>query len=260
MTATLPFHAPDRPRPRLRLVKALQHFRQLMRDPEDTVQVFYMTECLPSKKAQIAAEQFCASEHGLKLISAEPRLPEILDDHDSLLKMPGNSVAHAYVAFMRKEKLSAAGLVEVSTAPDLAEYPDGFQWFNDRIRDTHDLAHILTGYGRDPLGEQCVLGFTSGQYRDWTETIIAWAGTAEFALRSKTDAPFIKAVAQARGHGKAAHAIYKQDIRALLREPLDAARARMGIAEPTLYHRAHERLRAHGIDPYQIGGPAALAA
>ena len=68
----------------------------------------------------------------------------------------------------------------------------------------------------------------------------------------KADAPVFGAIRQGQRHGKAAKAIIEQDIRALLAEPLDAARARLGIAEPTLYHEAHRAYRSRGIDPYNF--------
>ena len=50
-------------------------------------------------------------------------------------------------------------------------------------------------------------------------------------------------------------------IRALLAEPLDAARARLGIAEPTLYQEAHRAYRSRGIDPYNfLASQQAIAA
>jgi len=36
----------------------------------------------------------------------------------------------------------------------------GREWFGDRTRDTHDLWHVLTGYGRDEAGEAANLAFS----------------------------------------------------------------------------------------------------
>jgi ubiquinone biosynthesis protein COQ4 len=259
MAATLPFHAPDRPAQKLRLIKAYGHFRKLIADKEDTAQVFHMSDCLPSPRSQRLAAAFCNSDRGQALMASEPYLPDILDDHDTLLATPAGSVAHAYVAFMRREGLSAAGLVEASTLPGRKSYLDQMQWFMDRLRDTHDLAHVLAGYGRDALGEQCVLGFTDGQFHDRTDWFIAWIGALEFSARVKSKAPVLRAVAEAQRNGCAALPIFQEDIRALLAEPLEAARARMGIRSPTLYLRSHDRLRARGIDPYDLFGAAAAA-
>lgn len=257
MIATAPFLAPARPVQAFRPFAAYGHFRRLVADKEDTAQVFYMGECLPSGRFKTLAEAFCASAKGRALMASEAYLPDILDDHESLLRLPAGSVAHAYVAFMRREGLSAAGLVEASTVPGVERHPDQLQWFNDRLRDLHDLAHILTGYGRDALGEQCVLGFTSAQYYDRTEWIIAWLGALEMATKVKAKAPFFRAVAEARRHGAVAAKIYEQDLRALLAEPLDAARARMGIGSPVQYELAHKRLRDQGLDPYNMMAAAA---
>lgn len=254
MLATAPnpmaFLAQERPPQAFRPLAAWGHFRKLVADKEDTAQVFYMGECLPSRRYRALAEAFCASAGGRARMEAEPYLPDLLDDHETLLALPAGSVAHAYVTFMRREGLSAAGLVEASTVPGIERHPDQLQWFTDRLRDLHDLAHILTGYGRDALGEQCVLGFTSNQYYDRTEWIIAWLGALEMTTSIKAKAPFLAAVAEARRHGAAAAKIHEQDIRALLAEPLESARARMGIGRPVQYELAHRQLRDQGLDPY----------
>jgi ubiquinone biosynthesis protein COQ4 len=193
------------------------------------------------------------------LMAQEPYLPALLDDHDRLLAMPAGSVAHAYVAFMRAEGLSAAGLVAESEKAKRPRYEDQAQWFHDRLRDTHDLVHVLTGYGRDPLGEQCALGFSYGQYRAWTDGFLSWAGAFELWRRVKADAPVFAAVREANRIGKAAEPLFKQDIAALLAEPLEAARARMNIGISTHYARAHKAYRAQGLDPYNFSGSTALA-
>src|SRR3546814_1330225 len=80
---------------------------------------------------------------------------------------------------MRREGLSAAGLVAESDKMGRQQFDDQVQWYSNRLRDTHDLFHILTGYGRDALGEQCVLGFTYGQTGNYGNAFIAYAGRSE---------------------------------------------------------------------------------
>ena len=254
------FSDPRRERLRFRPFKAMAHFRQLIRDKEDTEQVFRIFECLPRRSFWADAKAFCESAKGRALMESEPYLPDVLDDHEALLKLPENSVAHAYVAFMRREGLSAAGLVAESEKMRVGRpvFQDQIQWYGNRLRDTHDLLHILTGYGRDALGEQCALGFTYGQDRAWGSLLIAWAGAYELKRRVRADAPVYGAVAQSQRHGKAAQKVFEQDIRALLAEPLDAARKRLNIGDPDVYQAAHQSYLARGIDPYNfLAAPAA---
>lgn len=257
--ANAPFIDPARPVMRMRPFKAFGHFRNLVKDKEDTAEVFHIAECLPSQRLLETARAFCASDYGRNLMESEPFLPDLLDDHARLEAMPAGSVAHAYLAFMRAEGLSAAGLVaeHERILTGRPRFDDQFQWFANRIRDTHDLVHILTGYGRDALGEQCALGFSSGQYHGLTDVFLAWAGAAEIKRRIKSDAPVFSAIREARRNGKAASPIYAQSVTALLAEPLEAARKRMAIGLPTFYRQAHSRFRAAGINPYDFLAVAA---
>ena len=56
-----------------------------------------------------------------------------------------------------------------------------YAWFFRRVRDLHDLWHVLTGYGRDPLGEVCLLAFTYAQTRLTGLGAIAFLGTFRIA-------------------------------------------------------------------------------
>src|SRR3569833_4469540 len=74
-----PFLAQERPPQAFRPLAAWGHFRKLVADKEDTAQVFYMGECLPSRRYRALAEAFCASAGGRARMEAEPYLPDLLD-------------------------------------------------------------------------------------------------------------------------------------------------------------------------------------
>lgn len=261
MTA-IPLIHPDRTDTGFRPLKALHHFRKLIADKEDTEQVFHILDALRDNRFKRSVARFFATAEGQKVLADRPYLPAMLDDHDALRKLPEGSVGRVYVDFMEREGLTAQGLVDESmkfrrTKP---RFDDMVELYGDRLRDTHDLFHILTGYGRDALGEQCVLGFTYGQTGNYGNFFIAYAGGYEVKRSIKSDAPVMGAIRQGQRNGKVAKAIIEQDIRSLLAEPLDAARARLGIGEPTLYHEAHRAYRNRGIDPYNfLAAKAAMA-
>ncbi|GMN01587.1 Coq4 family protein [Erythrobacter sp. MTPC3] len=248
---------PERPQPRYSLPRAVKNFRLLMKNKEDTSLVFKIYESLPSRGFMPRVEQLALSERGEFLRSTEPNLPEILDDHAQLRKTPKGSLAHAYCDFMENEGLSAAGLVAEADKLGRAKYPDLVQWFGDRSRDTHDLFHVLTGYGRDALGEQCVLLFTHGQSPTQGHLLIGYAGAANIkkialGLKGGGKAPVMGAVRQAKATGKGAPSLINQPILELLKRPLDEVRASLNIAEPTLYRECHRIWREEGIDPYNM--------
>ena len=246
---------PDRPEPRYNPMRAWKNFRLLMKDKEDTSLVFKIYESLPSKHFMPRIEELAMSPLGDQLRASEPSLPEILDDHAALRKTPKGSLAHAYCDFMESEGLTAAGLVAEAESLGRAKYDDVVQWFGDRSRDTHDLFHVLTGYGRDALGEQCVLLFTHGQSPTQGHLLIGYAGSFNIKLQIKgSKAPVMGAVNQAKSTGRGAPPLLRQPIRELLKQPLEDVRAKLNIREPTLYNECHRVWRSEGIDPYDLLG------
>ena len=247
-----PLRHPRRPRARYRPLTAIRHFRELLKDKENTAEVFRIYDALPSGQFIPRVRALTLSPHGEALRASEPYLPTILDDHDALRKLPKGSVAHAYCDFMEREGLSAAGLVEESEKADQPVYDDLIQWFGFRQRDTHDLMHVLTGYGRDALGEQCVLLFTHGQSPSHGHLLLGYAGSVHLKKLVKSAAPVMKAVRQAHRTGKACPPLVGLSIRELLAKDLRQARAELNIPEPDRYRECHRIWREEGIDPYDL--------
>jgi ubiquinone biosynthesis protein COQ4 len=256
---TIPFHHPQRPHGGFKPLKALHHFRKLLADKEDTEQVFHIIAALRGGKFRRIAKKFWFSDQGQHVLATQQRLIDILDDHDALRKLPAGTVGRAYCDFMEREGLTAAGLeAEYAKFEDAGKrYNDGIDRYGDRLRDTHDLLHILTGYGRDALGEQCVLAFTYAQNRNLGVGFIAYAAGFELKRRVAPKSPVLSAVREGHKIGNAAKNIVHEDIVALLKEPLADARKRLGIAEPVIYHTVHAEMRAGGIDPYDLLAAAA---
>ena len=247
-----PLRHPDRPVPKYQPLVALRHFRELLKDKENTAEVFKIYEALPSKQFMPRVRELTLSAHGEALRASEPFLPSFLDDHDALRRLPKGSVAHAYCDFMENEGLSAAGLVEESEKAGRPTYPDLVQWFGFRQRDTHDLMHVLTGYGRDALGEQCVLLFTHGQSPSQGHLLLGYAGSLHIKKLVKSAAPVMKATREAHRTGKACPPIVSLSIRELLAKDLAEARRELNIPDPVWYRECHRIWREEGIDPYDL--------
>ena len=75
--------------------------------------------------------------------------------------------------------------------------------FAERGRDWHDLQHALTGYGRDGLGEVCVLTFLCAQGWNPGLLLIAVAGMFKVA-KEIPGQPVKRAVWEAWRHGRKA--------------------------------------------------------
>ncbi len=245
---------------RIRPLKAYHHYRKLIADKEDTTQVFYIIDALDGGNLTKDYHHFMKLPEGPKRLEQRRELVPLLDDHDRWKELPQGTVGRAYVDFMEREGLSAQGLVDEYKrfGKDLsADLPDDIAWYGFRRRDVHDMMHILTGYGRDALGEACVLNFTHAQHGGLGIYLIAHMASLEVRKQSPKGAPVWRAVREAHKNGALAKNIISQDIVKLMAEPLEDARKRLNILPPTKYYKAHDVMRSEGIDPYGIIGAQA---
>jgi len=258
----LPLVAPDRKTSGFRPLKVLHHFGKLVEDKEDTEQVFHIIEATKGKRSFAQARDFIRSPEGQQMMAEATCIPAMLDDHARWANCGPETVAAHYLAFMKREGLSAAGLVAESHkwAPPESLPQDQTQWYFDRLRDTHDLFHVLTGYGRDALGEASLLGFSYEQNHNKGILFIAYAGARQIMKVSGTKAPLYAAIKEGRALGRAAAKIAHQDIAVLMREDISAARARMNIGRPEVYRHCLTILESEGVAREQLTLGGAQAA
>ena len=219
--------------------KAMNHFRKLVADKEDTAQVFHIIDALKGRRSVRQMEQFIATPQARMLLERGEALPPMLDDHARWADCAPNSLARRYVEFMQREGLTAAGLVEESYKfkPREERYPDLYEWYIERLRDTHDLFHVLTGYGRDPLGELCLLGFSYEQNHSPGVLFIAWMGARQMAKETGIKGPIFAALEEGRRLGREADKLAHADLLSLLPEDIDTVRAKLKIGRPDAYRR-----------------------
>jgi len=103
--------------------------------------------------------------------------------------MPEGSLGREYFEFMNRARITSDGLV---AAPDSrvdpnanVELDDARAYVSDRLRDTHDLWHVLTDYGADDAGEIANLWFSVGQFGNPGMAFIAFFGNDRRSLRRR---------------------------------------------------------------------------
>lgn len=245
MTAAADFETRDFRMPPLRPLTALRAFGRLVRDKEDTAQVFEIMRALSGGSLQRGYDRMLTTVEGGRQAYLREELARKLDDPDWLAKFPEGSVGGVYRAFREARGFTAQGLADEArkVAPETVDAPHPVVWYSRRIRDVHDIWHVLTGYGTDALGEACVVSFSHAQTGNLGFAFIGWGAAAEIRREVPT-VPALRAVAQAWRLGRSARWLPGLDYEALFAEPLEAARARLGLRAPTVYLAVPEAVRA----------------
>ena len=214
---------------RLHPLAAIRAVRALFANGEDTRQIFVIFRALRGSSGIRAFRRFAASPTGRQILRDRRSLLASLEDRDALAALPAGSTGRAYFDFMEREKLSANGLVQASQDWENDPVPPDVSLFRNRMRDAHDLTHILTGYGRDPLGELCLLAFMYRHAGNPGQALIVAMSWPRLPKAARA------AVRQAFRNGGKARWFQDLDFEALLPRQLDDVRRELNIAAPTAY-------------------------
>jgi ubiquinone biosynthesis protein COQ4 len=150
----------------VRLSDAMRALRALLNDPDDTAQVFRIVEALSGKAPERLLERLRRSPTGAGLLRDRPDLLGRLTDRAALEKLPEGTLGREYLRFLDSEGITAAGLRQASIDGHKSDSPEvdpEFYFVRDRMRDTHDLWHTVTGYKGDLIGEASLLAFSFAQ-------------------------------------------------------------------------------------------------
>lgn len=217
-------------------IRAFTAVRKLLRDPDDLPQVFTVIEALSGGSDVRLLERVRKTESGARLLASRSNILAILEDRDALARLPVGSLAHTYLAFLDSEKISAAGIVRasedgsVARATSAAARPD-IGWLRDRMRDTHDLWHAVTGYKGDVLGEAALLGFILAQTHSPGVGLIV----AAILMKTRGDRDARRLILDGFERGRRAQFLPAIEWESLLARPIGEVRALLGVDDPPTY-------------------------
>ena len=255
----------NQPSGRRNWLKAVRAIDRLRRDNDDTEQVFLIIEALKGKANDEHLERFRSTEIGRKVLAEKRSALDFLTKREWLKSLPEGTLGKIYIDFMIREGLTAEGLRDVSYEGGFATETygdDDERVFAEWNRDIHDLFHIITGYGRDPLGELSVLAVTYEQTKSLGVGFIALMGAFEYQRKLK-GTPAFKSVLQGFRIGRKAEDLVAQDWEYLLTLPIEEVRERLKLREPSFYNRviATAKRKLFDYPRYrELYAPAAIAA
>lgn len=227
-------------------LQAWRSMRALIANPENTAEVFKIIEALKGGSLPRAVQRLRATPKGGELLRQKPAILPLLNDRSALRAMPSGSVGRAYLKFVEARDLSADGLVAASEeAPRGREKSADERWLANRLRDIHDLQHVVCGYGPDELGELCLLAFMAAQTPNRGISFIIVMGRRQF----RRAAPHISVddcVAEGRHMGETAKWFATVSWEQRLAEPLQQVRAELGVTPPTMYRNALSAVTQNG--------------
>jgi ubiquinone biosynthesis protein Coq4 len=148
---------------------------------------------------------------------------------EELAKLPADTLGGAYARHMKVNGLRQDYYQDVPPRHRM-------QYLRLRMRQTHDIWHVLTGLGTDDFDEVSIQGFYAGQFTTSMAAIIAAGAFLKSVLRGRFDEleKYVDAFCEGYCAGKRAESLLAVRWEELWGENLESLRRRYRIELPRL--------------------------
>ncbi|HEY5921020.1 MAG TPA: Coq4 family protein [Kofleriaceae bacterium] len=157
----------------VRWQRALRALGRVMKNPEETDQVLVFSNLANAKRRDERMHVFFDDPRGRRLYDERRAIDSQTIDLDALAALPAGTLGHAYATFMRAHGLTP----DVFDGRPADVRDDRAAFLMQRMRQTHDLWHVVTNAETDPAGEVALQAFTYAQMRVPSSGILAALGT-----------------------------------------------------------------------------------
>ncbi len=179
-----PAHPPGQspiPSPLKRARTAAHALYTLSRDSSRLDQVLALNVSVNLGTARRGVRELGQTDEGRALFAQRPRIDSASVDLAALGRMPDGTLGREYIRFLTDNGITPDVFCDIPEVGD-----ERAAYLVMRLRQTHDLWHVVTGYRPNVEGEILLQAFTFGQTRAPSAALITSLGTARyFALRPR---------------------------------------------------------------------------
>ena len=156
----------------------------------------------------------------------EQRYPPMQPDIERLIQLPEGSLGRSYAELIRR----------LNYDPEFFRprpIDSEAQWLTQRVATTHDIHHVVAGFGTMPAGESGVLAITAAQIGFPAYVLLTTAGQlASFRFQLQRYEELAKAVAHGMAIGHQAHCLAAARWEEGWERPISDWRLELGISDP----------------------------
>lgn len=149
----------------------------LARDHTRLDQVLVFTQAMNHARLARIAEEIERAPGGAELFEDQPRIDRKHVDFDALRRLPNGTLGREYARFLDDAGITPDVFEELPRVGD-----PRIAYMMLRMRQTHDLWHVLTGYSPDVPGEIRLQAFTFAQTNAPSAFVLTVFGTVRWTI------------------------------------------------------------------------------
>jgi ubiquinone biosynthesis protein COQ4 len=156
------------PLSQIQQLKASKAFMQLVSNPTIFEAIYDLDEVLRETELSMIACNYTTAQPGVAEIVQERYLPAV-PDLDHLLTYPQDSLGYQFADLLKRNNFNPQFYRPRSVTDDIS-------YLSLRRSQTHDIYHVITGFGTDFTGEVALQAFQLAQFRSPIAIALLTAG------------------------------------------------------------------------------------
>ena len=205
----------------LRMVAGLAAF---LKNPTQLESVFGVARSLQGSPLATQMQRHLLENPAMAALVAEGWRPGQID-MAAMAALPEGSLGRTYAEQLQRLNLTPESLIDPRPITTAAEY------ITHRLRETHDIIHVLTGFGIDGPGELGLQAFNLAQVRSPLAVLLIFGGLLGTL---QDDEPLLRALARGFEMGLAARCLISAKLEEGWERPLADWRRELGLPEAPL--------------------------
>ena len=208
----------------LRMVASLAAF---LKKPSELDSVFGVVSSLQDSPLATQMQRHLLADPAMAALVAEQWRP-VPVDIGLLANLPEGSLGRTYAEQLQRLGLTPESLIDPKPITTPEEY------LTHRLRETHDIVHVLTGFGIDGPGELGLQAFNLAQLRSPLAVLLIFGGLLSALQDDKPLEPLLNALARGFELGLKARCLITFKLEEGWERPLADWRLELGLPESPL--------------------------
>lgn len=203
----------------LRMVAGLADF---LKHPDSLESVFKVAASLKDTPLSTQMFSHLLANPAMAALVAEGWRPAPID-LDALERLPEGTLGHEYASQLRRLGLTPESLIDPRPVTSPQEY------VTHRLRETHDIVHVLTGFGVDGPGELGLQAFSLAQNRSPLAVMLIFGGMLSALQTNEPLEELLTALARGFELGLHADCVIAQKLEEGWQRPLEEWRQQLRL-------------------------------
>ena len=209
---------------RIQSLRMLAGLGKFLQHPDDLQSVYAVAASVQGSPMAAQMMRHMLSQPGIAAMIQQQWRPAPID-LDALEQLPPGSLGHCYASQLKSQGITPQTLIDPTPITSDKEF------IVHRLKETHDIVHVLTGFGVDGVGEIGLQAFNLAQNRSPLAVLLIFGGMLKTLQDDEPLEDLLHAISRGFEMGLKAECVVGYRLEDAWERPLNAWRMELNLSQ-----------------------------